>query len=92
MRNSSKIVVLIKANGGRIEVPLGTYFLLLGKPHQLEENEGKLLQLSDPRQALSTSQALAGRERTPAELRKTLKPERTSVSPLFSGRGMRAEG
>ena len=44
-----------------IEVPLGTYFLHLGEPHQLEENEGKLLQLSDPRQQFSTSQAPAER-------------------------------
>ena len=66
-------------SGCRIEVPLGTYFLILGKPHQLEENEGKPLQLSDPRQHCRRSAFLAGRERSPGALRKTLRPERTSV-------------
>ena len=35
--------VQLRAIQGRIEVPLGTYFLLVGKSNQLEENEGKLL-------------------------------------------------
>ena len=75
-----------------LEVPLGTHFLYLGKPHQLVENGGKLLQLSDPRQHLDDSALFSGRERSPGALRKTFKPERTSVPPLSSGRGTGAEG
>ena len=54
-----------------IEVPLGTYFLLLGKSHQLEGNEGSRFNIVT-RGSISTTQLVERAGKIPRSAEKDL--------------------